>query len=346
MRRIPTALFFALTSALLHPAGALASPPAEAAARAILQRLDLQLRAPAGEPSPGLAGGNPLSRYAAAVTADPVRIESTAEFARRTLAGTPTARLTPEATAAFLRQQAATIITHAKPDTGDGTLPGSRHDLRLIAELALFHARRTEAAIHYNLFLRGLRIAELVAATYAERDAVEHWRAIVKHAESAPAAGGVAADQTLRLSADWRGELTRLEASLRDLEEQCCPPDAAVLQERVWRAKPAAELEAPVIAPDPPQLLPDAPIRFRASVAAPGGLLSVTVRVRAAAADFLSFPMTTGPDGVHSANVPLPLVAGAERLDYFFEAIGANGASCSYPAADAAAPTLRLALRR
>lgn len=101
-----------------------------------------------------------------------------------------------------------------------------------------------------------------------------------------------------------------------------------------------------MIAPEPPQLLPEAPIRFRASVAAPGGLLSVTVRVRAAAADFLSFPMTISPDGVHSANVPLPLVAGAERLEYFFEAIGANGAGSSYPAADAAAPTLRLAVRR
>ena len=346
MRRTSTALLFALTAFPHAPAAAPAADSAETAARSILRRIDLHLRAPAGEPAPGRSGGNPLSRYAAAVTAAPIRIESTAEFARRALAGTPTARLTPEVSAAFLRQQAATIISHTKPVAEESTLPVRHHDLRLISELGLFHARRLEAAIHYNLFLRGLRIAELVAATYAEKDAVEHWKKLVKITESAPVEAASEWNRDLRISADWGAELVRLEASLRDLEEQCCPPDAAVLQERVWRPKPAVELEAPVVRPTPPQLLPGAPIRFRASVAAPAGVLSVAVRVRAVDGEFLSFPMTAGPDGVHSASVSLPPVTGAERLEYFFEAIGANGAGSSYPAADAVSPTLRLALRR
>lgn len=342
MRRTSTALLFALTAFSHAPAAAPAADSADTAARSILRRIDLHLRAPAGEPAPGRSGGNPLSRYAAAVTADPIRIESTAEFARRTLAGTPTARLTPEVSAAFLRLQAATILS----TTGSSAARARSSDLQLIANLGLFHARRLEAAIHYNLFLRGLRIAELVAATYAEKDAVELWKKLVKIAESAPAEKASGPDRSLRIAADWRAELVRLEASLRDLEEQCCPPDAAVLQEKVWRPRPAVELEAPVVTPAPPQLLPDAPIRFHAAVAAPAGVLSVAVRVRAAAGEFLSFPMAAGPDGVHSASVPLPPVSGAERLEYFFEAIGANGAGSSYPAADAVSPTLRLALRR
>ncbi len=346
MRRTSTALLFALTAFSHAPAAAPANHSAETAARSILLRIDLHVRAPVGEPAPGRSGANPLSRYAAAVTADPIRIESTAEFARRTLAGSPTARLTPEGTAAFLRQQAAMITADAKTVAGERTPARPQHDLRVIAELGHFHARRLEAAIHYNLFLRGLRVAELVAATYAEKDAVEHWKKLVKIAESAPVETPSGPDRSLRIAADWRAELLRLEASLRDLEEQCCPPDAAVLQERVWRPKSAVELEAPVVTPVPPQLLPDAPIRLRASVAAPAGMLRVAVSVRGATGGFHSFPMEAGPDGIHSASVPLPLSNGADSLEYFFEAIGANGAGSSHPAADSASPTLRLALRR
>ena len=158
MRWTPTALLLALAAATAHRAEA--TPGAEAvrareAAQRILRRLDLQLGPSAGEPSSGRSGGNPLSRYAALSSADPSRIESTVDYARRTLAGTATARLTPESTIHFLRERAEEILT------GPGSIPTAgastavhAADLRVIAALARFHARRLEAAIHYNLFLR------------------------------------------------------------------------------------------------------------------------------------------------------------------------------------------------
>ncbi len=347
MRRSSTALLFSLVALSLARAAVPSTDAAEEAARSILRRIDLHLRAPAGDPSPGRSGGNPLSRYAAAVTANPLRIESTAEFARRTLAGSPTARLTPEVTAAFLRQQAATIHSTTNPSAAEAR-SARDSDLQLIANLGLFHARRLEAAIHYNLFLRGLRIAELVAATYAEKDVVEQWRTIVKIAESVPVEVAPASDRSLRVLADWRAELIRLEASLRDLEEQCCPPDASVLQEKVWRPRTAAELTAPSVTAYLPEVTAEETLRFRARIQVSGGLLATALRVRTAdtSGEFLSFAMSSGRDGVHAVDVPLSRIAGATRLEYFIEVIGANGVGSSLPAPDSTSPTLSFALPR
>ena len=336
MRRFSTALLFALAPAFLLSAGAMASPPAEAAAQAILQRIELHLRAPAGEPSPGVAGGNPLSRYAAGTTADPLRVESTAEYARRTLAGTPTARLTPEATSAFLREQAALILASSVAAPGE---------LRLIAELGRYHARRLEAAIHYQLFLRGLRLAELVAATYAEKDAVGLWREVVRNAEARPADSAVPAAPTFRITADWRAELGRLEASLRDLEEQCCPPDAAVLEEKVWRPKPHAELAGPTILPSDPSPAPGGGLRIAARIRAPSGVAIANLRLRTmpGGGEFASLPLVAGADGEHAAALPPTPVAGA-TLEYFIEALARDGSGASFPAPDSRPSVLRFPL--
>ena len=353
MRWTPTALLLALAAATAHRAEA--TPGAEAvrareAAQRILRRLDLQLGPSAGEPSPGRSGGNPLSRYAALSSADPSRIESTVDYARRTLAGTATARLTPESTIHFLRESAEEILTGpgSIPTAGASTAAHAA-DLRVIAALARFHARRLEAAIHYNLFLRGLRIAELVAATYVEKDAVELWRDVLRAVAAAEAAAAGDEERPLRLKEGWRDELPRLEASLRDLEEQCCPPDAAVLREKVWRLAPREALVAPVLEPRTPPW-GDAGESSRFTVAARGahGITSVHLRIRnlPSGGEYRTIPMSAGPDGTYGANLPAGLTAGAESLEYYFEAIGGNGIGTSFPEPDAAQPTLLLPLRR
>ena len=73
--------------------------------------------------------------------------------------------------------------------------------------------------MHYNLFKRGLRLAELLAATYKEKEAVALFRELVLLAGEGPA---------------WRDELRQLERNLKELEEQCCPPDESVIHEKVW----------------------------------------------------------------------------------------------------------------
>jgi hypothetical protein len=84
--------------------------------------------------------------------------------------------------------------------------------------------------VHYNLFLRGQKLGELLAATYVEREAVAIWREMIALA-SAPA--GVS-PELRAAAAEWRAELKRIAENLKELEDQCCPPDEAAMREPVW----------------------------------------------------------------------------------------------------------------
>lgn len=182
--------------------------------------------------------GAKLAVYAALPAGNPARVEALAEAARRVLAGGVASKRTPDETIFRLDALADAIFAAAdaaeiEARTARREIPAQElANLRAQGHLARFHARRIVAAMHYNLFLRGQRLAELVAATYAEKDAVVAWRQLV----TLPAPLAVAEAR--------RAELKKLEASLKDLEDQCCPPDENILKEKVWqpmRAGPSRE---------------------------------------------------------------------------------------------------------
>ncbi len=169
-----------------------------------------------------------LADYATNPGTTPAEFENFIEAARRILAGEPATKQAPDATSAWLDDAATTILaavraqetaTTAAPDT---TLAAELTPLRARALIARYHARRALAAVHSNLFKRGLRLAELVAATYGERDAVVVWRELIATCGAHP------------LAPHWRAELKKLEWSLKELEDQCCPPDESILKETVW----------------------------------------------------------------------------------------------------------------
>ena len=175
-----------------------------------------------------------LSHYAALPVGVPARHETMIEAARRILAGGTTAKRTPEQTLFQLDDLADKIFAAvdaaevAARTTGGAADARQFAELRTSAHLARFHARRIIAGMHYNLFLRGQRLAELVAATYAEKDVVEAWRQLT----TLPASPAITEAR--------RAELKKLEASFKDLEDQCCPPDEAIMREKVWKpARPA-----------------------------------------------------------------------------------------------------------
>src|SRR5262249_62302129 len=98
-------------------------------------------------------------------------------------------------------------------------------DLKILAELARFHARRSLAAVHYNLFLRSRRKGELVAAARGERDAVAAWRELAAGAGDRYAVDLAVGARNFDLCGHRRDELARLEANLQKLEEQCGSAD-------------------------------------------------------------------------------------------------------------------------
>lgn len=162
-----------------------------------------------------------LAEYADQVGGQPERFESFAAAARRILSSQSGTATPPDLTSVRLEKAGAALLASLPPGAPDAA--ALQH--RLTAHLAFHHARRAIAAVHYQLFKRGLRLAELLAATYAEKDAVAAWRELVQAAEfgnhpHVPA---------------LRAQLKQLETNLKELEEQCCPPDEAIVKERVWQ---------------------------------------------------------------------------------------------------------------
>ncbi len=165
--------------------------------------------------------GASLGDYASNPGADPLKYESSRIAARRILAHGPTGPQSPDLTSRWLEEAAGRLEAQAAVEPG--LREAERRDLALYSLQARFHAARLIAAVHYNLFRRALSLAELYAATQQEQRAVGHWRELVKRAGAHPDA------------ARWNEELQRLEASLRDLESQCCPPGKVHLESPIWQ---------------------------------------------------------------------------------------------------------------
>lgn len=235
-------LLFALGSALAAAATSLS--PLETADRDARAALSL-IHAAVSAPDPARPSlGATLSVYAKNTGAEPARHEGFEAASRRILAGGPPVQIAPDAASARLAMFADSIAESLRlaeagridlrPDHFTETVTA----LRVVSALARFHSRRILAAVHYNLFLRGQRLAELYAATMEAKAALDAWRDLAT----------TAGDRTtltfgrppLTLSGPWRDELQRLEFDFKDLEAQCCPPDESTIREKVWTPLPAA----------------------------------------------------------------------------------------------------------
>ncbi|PAW63914.1 MAG: hypothetical protein B9S34_13545 [Opitutia bacterium Tous-C1TDCM] len=227
-------------AALADPHGA-AAPTLARALAAAAEVLPLQAAAVspvplfplAVAPAPKAGLGQALAQHADFAGAQADDYETFAAAARRLLAGGPLPRHPADATARRWQDLGATLVREvaaARAALPAGSVAPAGFDalatdLQVLAALCRYHSRRSLAAIHYSLFKRGLRLAELLAATYTEREVVAAWRDLVH----------VAGDRyPPDVAAHWRAVLKSLEVNLRELEEQCCPPDEAIAKEKVW----------------------------------------------------------------------------------------------------------------
>ena len=101
--------------------------------------------------------GTTLAQYAANEGTDVAQFESFAEAARRTFDGSTTAKRIPPMTSRWLDQTADAILADVakaqrSPGPHGGEFEATVTDLRILAQLARFHARRSLAAVFYNEF--------------------------------------------------------------------------------------------------------------------------------------------------------------------------------------------------
>lgn len=294
-----------------------------------------------GWPERQSLGAN-LADYAGNEGTDPEQFESFAEAAKRILVNGTTSKRTPDATSRWFDATADAILASvraAEAVIGERRSPefdATVTDLRILAQLARFHARRAISAVHYNLFKRGLRLAELLAATYVERDAVAAWRELVAVAGDRYAFDLAMGARNHNLCGHWRDELVKLEANLKDLEEQCCPPDEAILKEKVWTPARDGDRDPPAVVHERVRSIPPGqPVRLTARVTDPSGVQSVRLRYRHVTQfeDYRTLEMlpSAGDTAVYTATVPGEFIVPQWDFMYFLEVIDARGNGANWP---------------
>jgi hypothetical protein len=283
--------------------------------------------------------GSTLAQYARNEGSDVEQFESFADAAQRVVKGGATARRTPEATSRFFDQTADAILASVgRAERTVGAARGNEFDstvadLRILAGLARFHARRALAAVSYNVFGLTKDPKALDAAVAGERSAIDAWRDLVAAAgdryTSNLAMGTCARD----LCGHWRDELATLEAGLTQLASSAAPSVAA---------SPAAPASPMPRAPRLPTVeherirtaRPGQPLRIVARVTDPSGVASVRLRYRRVTQfeDYASLDMApTGEPSTFAATVPGAAISPDWDFMYFIEAVDKAGHGVMWP---------------
>ncbi|MEO8018365.1 MAG: hypothetical protein ABI769_11155 [Pseudomonadota bacterium] len=298
--------------------------------------------------------GASLADYAANEGSDVELFENFSEAADRILSDGVTAKVTPEATSRWFDETADAVLKSVHDALANGDRRGKEFDstitdLNILAQLARFHARRSTAAVHYNLFLRGHRKAELQAAFDGEKAAVTAWRELVAVAGDRYAFDLAMGACAKNLCGHWRDELATLEANLARLDAQCrsTPDDASA---SAWtprttgdRAPPAVLQQRIVEAPT------GKPLRIVARVTDSSGIRSLRLRYRHVTQyeDYVTLDLQpTGQADEYAATIPGEFIVPEWDVMYFIEAVDREGNGTHWPDFQRDAPYVFVHLRR
>ncbi len=285
--------------------------------------------------------GSTLAQYAGNEGSDIEQFENFQDAAKRIVTGAATAKRTPSVTSRWFDETADAIleaVAKAESSVGDKRsqeFESTMTDLRILAQLARFHACRATAAVHYNIFKLTQRPEELIAATKGEKLAVAAWRELISVAGDHYAFDLMMGARVNNLCGHWRDELPALEKDLQELGSQCAgfgkvSGEAAEFQPKGDRDRTPPTIEHERIAsPKPGQALV---IRAKVTDASP--IQSVTLRYRHVTQfeDYESVEMkSTGDRGIYSATIPGMAVSSSWDFMYFIEAIDSASNGINWP---------------
>ena len=247
----------------------------------------------------------------------------------------------PDATSRWFDATADAVLAdvHAA-EAASGSKRGNEFDstvtdLKILAQLARFHARRSLAAVHYNLFLQGRGRPELLAATHGEKDAVAAWRELVAAAGDRYAFDLAMGARNYDLCGHWRDELAKLEADLANLEAQCAKADDTGAPGPAWSPAPAGAPPPPVVAHDRIETAPvGQPLRVVVRATDPTGVQSLRLRYRHVTQfeDYVTLELRpTGRTDEYAATIPGEFLEPKWDVMYFIEAINRAGTGTMWP---------------
>ena len=282
-----------------------------------------------------------LPLYARAEGSDLQQFASYNEEASVLLGELETAKTLPSTTSLWLEKLSDDIkqkVAEAERSIGTKTnkeFNSTATDLRMLANLALYHSRRVPAAISYCLFLRTQDVTALDKAIAHEQKAIEAWQQMVD------VAGDMYADQILigkvPLSGHWRDELVALNNGLEKLKQQRAEfkPNGPVKTAPEY--KYATDIENGkyfTISHSPVKTAPAGQaVTIKARVNAPAGVKWVRLQYRAVNQyrDFEMLPMVAAGDGTFQATIPADKINTVYDLMYLIEMMDNNGKGFIYP---------------
>jgi hypothetical protein len=300
-----------------------------------------------------------LPFYAKAEGSDTQQFASFDEEARDLLEGGETARTRPPETSRWFAETAAAVLAHAAE--AEKRVGGHRNmefvstvtDMKILANLALYHSRRIPAAVNYRLFERTGDPKALDEAIGQERTAVEAWRQLVA------AAGDIYTDDLMMgvrgagLCGHWRDELAALEKGLEALERRRSdlrPGGATKPAPRYAVPTNDAAGDGPVVTHRAVTRAPAGkPLAVAAQVRAPAGVKWVRLRYRSVNQheDYRTLPMRpTGDRDTYGAEIPPEHVGPTWDLMYLIEVMDNRGHGRIHPDLNTETPYVVVRLER
>jgi hypothetical protein len=300
-----------------------------------------------------------LPAYARAEGSDIQQFASFDEEAQILLEGGETAKVRPGANSRWFAQKAADINVHVAE--AEKRIDGYRNkefastvtDLRILANLALFHSRRIPAAVSYRLFERTKDPKALDDAIAGEQKAITAWRQLVTAAGDSYADDLMMGVRGANLCGHWKDELTALAQGFAALERrrQDLKPDLATkLAPRFQPSAITGDGAAPEVIHQPVLSFPTGrPLNITAQVRDPAGVKWVRLRYRSVNQhqDFLTLTMvSTGDKDQYRAVIPLEDFPSTWDLMYFIEAMDKDGNGRIHPDLSKETPYVVVKLQR
>jgi hypothetical protein len=300
-----------------------------------------------------------LPTYAKAEGSDTQQFASFDEEAKNLLEEGETARTRPHETSRWFAETGTEIlaqVAEAEKRVGshrnkefDSTIT----DLKVLANLALYHSRRIPAAVNYCLFERTGDPKALDEAIAYERTAIEAWRQLVAAAGDVYSGDLMMGVRGAGLCGHWRDELTALEKGLLALERQrrdLRPVGATKPAPRYAIPPEDAGRDAPVVSHQAITGAPASkPLAITAQVRAPSGIKWVRLRYRSVNQheDYRTLPMLpTGDQDVYRAVIPPEQVVPTWDLMYLIEVMDNRGHGRIYPDLNTETPYIVVRLVR
>src|SRR5215510_2664875 len=304
-----------------------------------------------------------LPAYAKAEPSDTEQFLSMEEAARNLLEGKDSAKRHPLRTSQWFAHASADVLRlvgEAEKRIGkdrNKEFNSTMVDLKILANLALYHSRRIHAGLSYALFKQAQDASALDDAIAHESRAIQAWEKLVD------AAGDVYNDNLMMglpssgLSGHWKDELVELKKGLKALQQEkesfrpgATQNNASVARFLTGKPAPGNDNEPPTLTSQPvTSAQAEKALTVTAEARDPSGVKSVRLRYRSVNQyqDYRTLEMTpTGKNDQYQAVIPAEHVLPQWDLMYFIEAIDNRGNGKIYPDLEKETPYVVVRLQR